>query len=95
MEFFVYWLIFSIVVGVAAGSRGRSGFGWFLLSAIISPLLALILVLILPKANETTASVGGEAITAETHTRCPECRELIRVDARVCKHCRHRIAPLA
>lgn len=31
-----------------ASSRGRIGVGWFLLSAIISPLLGLILVLVLP-----------------------------------------------
>jgi len=52
MELFLAWIIFAIVVAVAAGSRGRSGFGWFFLAAIISPLLALILLLILPNQRE-------------------------------------------
>lgn len=25
--------------------------------------------------------------TPETHVRCPDCRELVRMDARRCKHC--------
>ena len=44
----VGWLIFSIVVGAAAGARGRSGFAWVLLSLLISPLVAAIILAILP-----------------------------------------------
>ena len=44
----VGWLMLSGFVAVAANFRGRSGIGWFLISIIISPLLALILVLALP-----------------------------------------------
>ena len=31
---------FAFVVAAAANSRGRSGFGWFVLAIVISPLLA-------------------------------------------------------
>jgi uncharacterized membrane protein YhdT len=48
MEFLIAWLIFAFVVAIAAGARGRSGIGWFLLSAVLSPLVGLILVLVLP-----------------------------------------------
>ena len=51
MIFLVGWLLFSGIVGVAANARGRTGIGWFLLSVIVSPLLALILVLALPSIN--------------------------------------------
>jgi hypothetical protein len=44
----VGWLIFSIVVGAAAGARGRSGFAWVLLSLLISPLVAAIILAIAP-----------------------------------------------
>jgi hypothetical protein len=40
--------MFAIIVGIAANMRGRSGFGWFLLAVVISPLLAGLLVLALP-----------------------------------------------
>jgi len=49
MSIFAAWIIFSIVVGVAANSRGRSGFGWFLLALVTSPLIAGLLVVALPR----------------------------------------------
>jgi hypothetical protein len=48
MAIVVFWLLLALVVAVAAGSRGRSGAGWFFLSVILSPLIGLILVLVLP-----------------------------------------------
>jgi hypothetical protein len=52
-----FGLALSIIVGVAANTRGRSGFGWFLLSLIISPILAGLLVLALPRRDR---EVGGD-----------------------------------
>jgi hypothetical protein len=43
MEFLIAWLVFAFVVAIAAGARSRSGIGWFLLSAVLSPLVGLIL----------------------------------------------------
>jgi hypothetical protein len=44
----VAYFALAIVVGVAAQHRrGRSGFGWFLLALLISPLIAGLLVLAL------------------------------------------------
>lgn len=42
-----FWLAFAIIVGVAANTRGRNGFVWFGIAALISPLLAGLLVLAL------------------------------------------------
>ena len=44
----VCWFVLAIVVGVAAGGRGRSGVGWFALALIFSPLIAGLFLLILP-----------------------------------------------
>ena len=49
MELIVFWFIVSILVAAYASSRNRSGFGWFLLSLIISPLFTFIFLAILPK----------------------------------------------
>lgn len=94
MEIVVFWLICAIVVGVIASSRGRSGFGWFILAVLFSPLLMGILVLALgrPKKEAEIAQQQATAMprTVEPgpgETRCPECREVIRSDARKCKHC--------
>lgn len=52
MEYVFFWIVFCIVVAIIAKNKGRSGIAWFLLSLLISPLLALILVLVLKPAVE-------------------------------------------
>lgn len=81
MTLFVFWLGIAVVTGMAASSRGRSGFGWFILGGLFS-ILALILVLVLPSRKAI-----AWAPTPETHVRCPDCREFVYKDARKCKHC--------
>ena len=49
MELFLFWLIFAIIVGVWAGSWGRSGFGFFILAVILSPVVTGIILLIAGK----------------------------------------------
>lgn len=98
MEVFIFWLLFSVVVGIIASSRGRSGFGWFLLSIIISPLLSLILVALLPSLK-TAAPVAGPnpqpaAPSVDQLRKCPECAELILREARRCKHCGSAVTPM-
>jgi hypothetical protein len=86
MEFFLFWFFFSVICGVMAGNAGRSGFGYFVLAMLISPLLCFILLAVLGKAKADEPS-------PETHIRCPDCRELIIHDARVCKHCGCKLIP--
>ena len=88
MEIAFFWILFSVVIAIGAGSRGRSGIGWFFLSLIFSPLLALILLLLLPSLRQ-----DASAPTPETHVKCPDCRELVLNEARVCKHCGCRLVP--
>jgi hypothetical protein len=89
MTFFFFWFTFAIIVGVIASSRERSGFGWFLLAMVISPLLALILVALLPSLKP----VQG-APTPETHVKCPDCAEFVLKEAKVCKHCGCKLVPV-
>ena len=89
MEIVVGWCVLSWVVAIIASNRGRSGFGWFLLAMLFSPLLAGILCLVLQ--NLRSASPDGP--TPETHVKCPDCRELVLKEARKCKHCGTALVP--
>ncbi len=42
-------MLFCLIVAVAANTRGRHPFGWFLLSLILSPLIGGLFVLALPR----------------------------------------------
>jgi hypothetical protein len=48
LEAIIIWLVLAIVIGVAAARRGRSGLGWLVASLILSPLIAAILLALLP-----------------------------------------------
>jgi hypothetical protein len=56
MEFFIFWLVFSVVVGIGAAGRGRHGAGWFLLSMVISPLLSFLLLMMLPSRSKSAGA---------------------------------------
>lgn len=87
MELFFGWLFFAGIVGLIAASFNRSGFGYFVLSALLSPLLGIIVLLIAGKRQDT------QAPNPSTHVKCPECRELVLKDARKCKHCGCALVP--
>ncbi|MCB1909966.1 MAG: hypothetical protein KDH15_21605 [Rhodocyclaceae bacterium] len=83
----VLWIGFAILTAMAASSRGRSGFGWFVLGLLFG-IFALLAVLVLPRRNG-----DSDAPTPDTHVRCPDCQELVLKEARVCKHCHCRLVP--
>jgi fumarate reductase subunit C len=48
MLVFVTWITLSVIVGIAASRHfNRDGFGWAVLSAIVSPLITFLLLLAL------------------------------------------------
>lgn len=92
MELFIFWLAFSFVAGIIASNKGRSGLGFFLLSILLSPILGILFALV---AKSNIQFNGQPAPTPETHRKCPDCRELVLNDARVCKHCGAHLVPEA
>lgn len=58
MEIFLFWVLLSVAAGFyAANYRGRNGFGWFLLSLLISPLLGFVFAAVSKPISEQ----GGNA----------------------------------
>lgn len=91
MTVFIFWVLFSVAVGVLAKNRGRSGIGWFFLSVLISPLLGLIFCLV---TKDMAKSAQDQALPSEaTHVKCPHCAELVLPQALVCKHCGRDLVP--
>jgi len=50
-----FWILFTILVMVAAFTRKRDCLGWALISFIISPIMALLFILVLGTAKEEAA----------------------------------------
>lgn len=55
MGFFFGWLILAILVGAFGSSRGRSGFGWFLIAVLLSPLIGWLILLVIPDLRREEA----------------------------------------
>lgn len=69
MEFLIFllWVILSVLVGMKADMRGRSGIGFALLSIVTSPLLGFIIVLCTVDLAEQARRDGLRRIEDERH----------------------------
>jgi phosphate/sulfate permease len=72
MELILLWFGLAVVVGVAASTRGRSGFAWFLLAVVISPLLAGLLVLAMPSVRMEAVAASQNATSQMMFDALPD-----------------------
>lgn len=89
MFMFLGWLILAILVGVYANTKGRSGLGFFLLAVVFSPLIGFIIALVI---SPVKGVIEANAIQSGEMKKCPDCAELVKAEAKICKHCRAELA---
>jgi len=63
---FLFWLMLAAGVGALASSRGRSGFAFFLLAVLLSPLIGLVVVLVM---DDLTKKAEAERLAQRDHER--------------------------
>lgn len=79
----IFWVLCGIVSGASASNKGRSGFSWFILGLLLGPI-GVVLSLVVSKQTEV---IEEKAITSGSQKKCKYCAELIKSEAKLCKHC--------
>lgn len=92
--FGVFWFLYKRLYGWAAISALAailtSGFAWLAFPFFANGVHRSNL----QKSGWLPEAQAAEfVVSPETHVRCPDCRELVRKDARVCKHCHVKLVP--
>lgn len=109
MGIVLVWILISILLWPIANNRGRNGAAWFVLSLLISPLLALLFLL----ASKDLSSTKSENSTQhepqhkdkidceklsffdqeQDEKKCIFCAETIKKEAVVCRFCNRDLHP--
>jgi hypothetical protein len=53
------WLVFALVAGGYAASRGRNALAWFVLALLISPLVCIVIMAVAPEVSEGSADYSA------------------------------------
>lgn len=83
MEILLIWGVLAIAIGIWADSRGRNGFGYFVLALLLSPLLGMIILLIAGDKNKEKQEADERAAQQQReHERQLESLRAITTAAR-------------
>jgi hypothetical protein len=86
----VIWFVMAIAVAIVASSKGKDGLAWFLYGLVLWPV-ALVHILVTPMDIVTEEM----RLLQSGRRKCPECAELIKVEAKICHFCGNKELPPA
>jgi len=87
----VLWIALSILIGAYANTKGRSAIAYFILSLILSPVIGVFLAI---SAEPDFNKIEKRATSAGKYRKCPYCAELVKKEAKICKHCGKEVAKI-
>lgn len=82
------WIVFSIFAAYYGHRRGQSVLFCLIIAVFLSPLIAFVAIAL---TKPKTDVVEARELKTGKVKRCPHCSELVRKEARVCKHCRNSL----
>lgn len=89
LEALLLWPLLAIVAGAVALSKGRSFIGYFLLGLLL-PIIGVLLAIGLSDRRTLDRAPAGDR---RPRRKCPECAEMVLVEANVCAHCKAKLTP--
>lgn len=64
----VLWILVSVLVGFVASAKGRSAVGWFFISLMFSPLIALLALCAVPDKRSVYLTVRERGRLRAAHS---------------------------
>lgn len=86
----VQGIIFGVFCSFIAREKNRDSGGWFLLGFLFS-LLAILALIAIPKIDKTKLASTELDISSLTK-KCPDCAEVIKLEAKICRFCQRRFS---
>jgi hypothetical protein len=88
MEIIVLAVLSGVLTAVIAQMKNYSGPLWFVLGFFFPVVAPVVIIFFKQTLTEENAPPSPK-----THVKCPDCKELVRKEARVCKHCGCKLVP--
>lgn len=83
MEIFVVAILIGLLPAFIAQSKGKSFMGWWFYGAALF-IIALPHALIM---SSNKAAIERKEMSGGDMKKCPDCAELIKAEAKVCRFC--------
>ncbi|MNS05831.1 hypothetical protein D3C72_372420 [compost metagenome] len=88
MEYFViHGMVFGFLTAMVASAKNYKMLNWAALGFFFG-VIAFGIICFKPKLTPENAPPSPK-----THVKCPDCRELVLNEAKVCKHCGCKLIP--
>lgn len=96
MELFIIILLQALIFGYFASflarEKGRDATNWFFLGFLFSFLAIFILIAVPKKQHHRSNNTLSESASFELLKKCPDCAEMVKIDARICRFCRYEFS---
>lgn len=89
MEFLVIAVLIGLIPAMVASSKGREFVLWWIYGALLFIIALPHALLIAPKR----AVIDERQLMAGDAKKCPNCAEIIRREAKVCRFCGRDVVP--
>lgn len=82
------WIGLGLVTGMVAHYKGRNLWLWTIFG-LLAPIIGLAAAVLRPPNKKT---VEKRILSRGEEKRCPHCAELVKREARICKHCQQPLS---